>query len=133
MKKAILVLLALSLVCPVSQSKAQGKKPVAQAKAGATEKLNPQIQKILRELSAANIEATIRKLVSFHTRHSLSETESDTRGIGAARRWIKSDAWLTGVPSPVRVPPPRWMNGEFTTAQRQPASRTAKERSRSYP
>ena len=37
---------------------------------------------------ADRIEADIRTLVSFGTRHTLSETESDTRGIGAARRWI---------------------------------------------
>ena len=33
----------------------------------------------------------MEKLVSFGTRHTMSETVSDTRGIGAARRWIKSD------------------------------------------
>ncbi|CUS48079.1 MAG: putative aminopeptidase [Idiomarinaceae bacterium HL-53] len=38
--------------------------------------------------SADRIESDIAKLVSFGTRHTLSETESDTRGIGAARRWI---------------------------------------------
>ena len=53
--------------------------------------MNPQIQKIVAEISAANIEALIKKLVSFGTRHTLSETESDTQGIGAARRWIKSE------------------------------------------
>ena len=37
---------------------------------------------------ADRIEADIRTLVSFGTRHTLSETESETRGIGAARRWI---------------------------------------------
>lgn len=42
-------------------------------------------------VSAANIEKDIKKLVSFGTRHTLSETESDTRGIGAARRWIKAE------------------------------------------
>ncbi|MEX0899828.1 MAG: M28 family metallopeptidase [Gammaproteobacteria bacterium] len=41
--------------------------------------------------SAARIEADIEKLVSFGTRHTLSETESDTRGIGAARRWIHAE------------------------------------------
>src|SRR5262249_16706314 len=46
---------------------------------------------IASEISAKNIEATIRKLVSFGTRHTLSETESDTHGIGAARRWIKAE------------------------------------------
>jgi len=29
--------------------------------------------------------------VDFGTRHTLSETKSDTRGIGAARRWIKAE------------------------------------------
>jgi hypothetical protein len=56
-----------------------------------TPKLNPQFQKIAGEISAKRIEATIRKLVSFETRNSLSDTKSDTRGIGAARRWIKSE------------------------------------------
>ncbi len=41
--------------------------------------------------SADRLEADIRKLVSFGTRHTLSETESDTRGIGAARRWVKTE------------------------------------------
>ncbi|XOV90811.1 MAG: M28 family metallopeptidase [Pseudomonadota bacterium] len=40
---------------------------------------------------AARIEADIRKLAGFGTRHTLSETESETRGIGAARRWIKAE------------------------------------------
>ena len=38
--------------------------------------------------SADRIRADIQTLVDFGTRHTLSETESDTRGIGAARRWI---------------------------------------------
>lgn len=46
---------------------------------------------MVREISPTRIEATIRKLVSFHTRHTLSETESDTRGIGAARRFIAAE------------------------------------------
>src|SRR3954466_9111126 len=54
-------------------------------------KRNPQITAVLSEISAKNIEPTIRKLVSFGTRHTLSDTQSDTRGIGAARRWIQSE------------------------------------------
>ena len=50
-----------------------------------------QINKILGEISQQRIESHIRKLVSFETRHTMSDTESDTRGIGAARRWIKSE------------------------------------------
>lgn len=41
--------------------------------------------------SPARIEADICRLAGFGTRHTLSETESDTRGIGAARRWIKAE------------------------------------------
>jgi hypothetical protein len=51
---------------------------------------NPLIAEIVSKVSAARVEATIRKLASFGTRHSLSDTQSDTRGVGAARRWIKS-------------------------------------------
>ena len=43
------------------------------------------------DVSAERIEQDIRKLVSFGTRHTLSETESDTRGIGAARRWVEQE------------------------------------------
>ncbi len=46
---------------------------------------------IIDAVSADRIEQDIRKLVSFGTRHTMSETESDTRGIGAARRWIRSE------------------------------------------
>lgn len=50
-----------------------------------------QLHDINQAVSAANIEKDIKKLVSFGTRHTLSETDSDTRGIGAARRWIKAE------------------------------------------
>jgi hypothetical protein len=49
------------------------------------------IDRMLADVSATRIEAHIRKLVSFGTRNSLSDTESDSRGIGAARRWIKAE------------------------------------------
>ena len=46
------------------------------------------IYSIAVEPSAERIYSDIETLVNFGTRHTLSETESDTRGIGAARRWI---------------------------------------------
>ena len=49
------------------------------------------IDAIVREVSPQRIHAYVEKLVSFGTRHTMSETESNTRGIGAARRWIKSE------------------------------------------
>ncbi len=59
--------------------------------AGPAPEPNPQIAGVVKEISASNIEASIRKLVSFGTRHTLSETESETRGIGAARRWLQAE------------------------------------------
>lgn len=50
-----------------------------------------QLHDIQKQISAKRIEQDIRKLVSFGTRHTLSDTKSDTRGIGAARRWIKAE------------------------------------------
>jgi acetylornithine deacetylase/succinyl-diaminopimelate desuccinylase-like protein len=52
---------------------------------------NPQVEAILAEISPVRIEATVRKLVSFGTRHTLSDPDNPERGIGAARRWIKSE------------------------------------------
>jgi hypothetical protein len=50
-----------------------------------------EIDAIVREISPARIQAYVNKLVSFGTRHTMSDTASETRGIGAARRWIKSE------------------------------------------
>ena len=46
------------------------------------------LYKVATAPSPNRIQADIQTLVDFGTRHTLSETESDTRGIGAARRWI---------------------------------------------
>lgn len=64
---------------------------LAAAAAEVTPKFNPVIGKITQEISSARIEATIRKLAGFGTRNSLSDTANETRGIGAARRWIKAE------------------------------------------
>ncbi len=49
------------------------------------------IYEIIQNVSADRIENDIRKLAGFGTRNTFSDTVSDTRGIGAARRWIKSE------------------------------------------
>ncbi|WP_114941746.1 M28 family peptidase [Mucilaginibacter endophyticus] len=49
------------------------------------------IKQMVDEVSAKNIEGTIRKLVSFKSRHTLSDTTSKTTGSGAARNWIKAE------------------------------------------
>ena len=49
------------------------------------------IYEIIESVSTKRIESDIRKLASFGTRNTFSDTISNKRGIGAARRWIKSE------------------------------------------
>lgn len=71
---------AIALLCAGVSAAAVGAQTAA--------KPDPEIAKMVKEVSAKNIEATIRKLVSFGTRNTLSEQDNPTRGIGAARDWI---------------------------------------------
>jgi hypothetical protein len=50
-----------------------------------------ELRAILREVDPKRIEAIIRKLVSFGTRHTLSTQDDPNRGIGAARDWIHAE------------------------------------------
>ena len=49
------------------------------------------IYDIIDAVSAERIKNDVKTLVDFGTRNTFSDTISDTRGIGAARRWIKSE------------------------------------------
>jgi len=49
------------------------------------------IYDITKAVSAERLQKDITKLANFGTRHTLSDTVSNTRGIGSARRWIKSE------------------------------------------
>lgn len=53
--------------------------------------IDTRIYDIVDDVSAEKLEYYIQNLVDFGTRNTFSETESDTRGIGAARRWIKKE------------------------------------------
>ncbi|CAN5230066.1 M20/M25/M40 family metallo-hydrolase [soil metagenome] len=77
MRTKIFIILSLCLCVFAVSSFAQQK-----------EKPNAEITKMLKEVSAKNIENSIRKLVSFGTRNTLSEQNNSTRGIGAARDWV---------------------------------------------
>ena len=46
------------------------------------------LQSALQQLDGGRMKRDVETLVSFGTRHTLSDTKSETRGIGAARRWI---------------------------------------------
>jgi hypothetical protein len=56
---------------------------------------DPQIKAALAEISAGQVQSDIEKLVSFHTRSTLSAQDAASiaggKGVGAAREWIKSE------------------------------------------
>jgi hypothetical protein len=48
------------------------------------------LDELSRAVDAGRLQSTVQTLVGFGTRHTLSDTRSDTRGIGAARRWVQA-------------------------------------------
>ena len=82
---SLLIAFSLSLVLPVQ----------AQTNANAGFTSPPQYQPFLKQLvddvSADQVEYYTRSLAGFENRHTLSDTTSETKGIGAARRWIKEE------------------------------------------
>lgn len=52
---------------------------------------DPKLYDIIDAVSEERLTNDVKKLADFGTRHTLSDTVSETRGIGAARRWIKSE------------------------------------------
>ena len=52
---------------------------------------DPEISNMVKEVSSKNIGKDIETLAGFGTRHTFSDTASNIRGIGAARRWVKSE------------------------------------------
>ncbi|MFC1530633.1 M20/M25/M40 family metallo-hydrolase [Gemmatimonadota bacterium] len=78
---------------------------------------DPLVEEIVDQISRENIEVILKGMESFETRHTQSETESDTRGIGGARRWLKEqveaysprlnvylDRWVSDADTPGRLP-----------------------------
>lgn len=56
-----------------------------------TAQTDTRLYDIIDEVSSERLEKDVTILSNFGTRHTLSDTVSDTRGIGAARRWIKKE------------------------------------------
>ena len=55
------------------------------------------IAEIARVVDAAKMKATVEKLVSFGTRHTLSSQTDPNRGIGAAVRWAEAEMKKMGL------------------------------------
>ena len=81
MRLAIIVAIALSIAPLGARAQTSAPQPAAKS---------PLLQSIAGDVKQDELRATIAKLVGFGTRHTLSDTKSNTRGIGAARRWVAS-------------------------------------------
>ncbi|MCX5605423.1 M20/M25/M40 family metallo-hydrolase [Streptomyces phaeochromogenes] len=90
----------------------QGPRPPATAQAPSRE-----LRTLLKEIDPDRIEATVRKLVSFGTRHTLSTQDDPDRGIGAARDWILAEMRSYAAGSGGR------MTAELQSYVQEPASR----------
>jgi len=63
------------------------------------------VQALARKVESSRLRRTVERLASFGTRHSLSDASSDTRGVGAARRWLAAEARaLAALPGSRLVP-----------------------------
>ncbi|MFG1833478.1 M20/M25/M40 family metallo-hydrolase [Micromonospora chersina] len=105
--------------------------PLAASPAAATDTVTPpgpghpvrpqppdrELTAMLREIDRDRIEATVRRLAAFGTRHTLSDQNDPVRGIGAARDWIHAQLSGYAAASGGR------MTVELQSYVQQPASR----------
>ncbi len=85
---ALLLTVTVIAVCLTVADAAATPQSRGRAQAPATNLRSRQIAQIVREIDARRIERSIRKLVSFGSRNTLSEQDNPNRGIGAARDWL---------------------------------------------
>jgi hypothetical protein len=85
------VFLSLLLVSFAKAQTSAATKASGSRQAGVSARSQPEIVRIVAEIEARNIEKTIRKLVSFGTRNTLSVQNDPNRGIGGARDWLFSE------------------------------------------
>ncbi|MEX0661459.1 MAG: M28 family metallopeptidase [Balneolaceae bacterium] len=87
--KNLLILILTTIIVAISTN------VFAQTNANSGISSGPVYQPFLKQLadtvSADRLEEDIRILAGFDNRHTMSDTTSDTHGIGAARRWIKEE------------------------------------------
>ncbi|GHH86913.1 aminopeptidase [Streptomyces sulfonofaciens] len=76
-----------------------------------------ELRELLGEIDRDRIEATIRRLAAFGTRHTLSAQDDPERGIGAARDWIHGELSAHAAASGGR------MTVELQSYVQEPASR----------
>jgi hypothetical protein len=74
MKNHLFFLFCWSLMCPAVQAQS-----------------DMRIYEMIQNVNSARLAKDVQTLVDFGTRHTLSDTTSHTKGIGAARRFIKQE------------------------------------------
>lgn len=92
--RTLLALLAFAPALAAAQQRpAPPQRPAAQPAAPIVvpPAADPRLYDIVAAPSAARLEADVRTLAGFGTRNTFSDTLSPTRGIGAARRWMKAE------------------------------------------
>ena len=83
-RSIFVLLLPTALPAGVVAGSASAQEPIPPAR-------DVRVDGLVAAVAADRIEADVQRLVAFGTRHTLSDTLSPTRGIGAARRWIKAE------------------------------------------
>ncbi len=81
----------ISMLTPALAQKRRGASSQAESGSAKNFRRDAEVARMLSEIDARNIERTIRTLVSFGTRNTLSEQDNPKRGIGAARDWIYNE------------------------------------------
>jgi hypothetical protein len=88
---ACLLLGLCSYVLPLEAQEPRVARPKPAPQSSRRAQRNQDIVRIVQQIDANNIERSIRKLVSFGTRNTLSTQADPNRGIGAARDWLYSE------------------------------------------
>jgi hypothetical protein len=64
---------------------------LAAAPAFAQERRDPRVEAIVQRIDPARLQATVKRLTEFGTRHTLSGTQAPGRGIVPAREWLAAE------------------------------------------
>jgi len=84
--RSCLVLLAVAASSPAADAQQRTRATTLDSRMGLAR--DPALAAVIADVSARQIRETDSALVSFGTRHTMSDTISPTRGIGAARRYL---------------------------------------------
>lgn len=100
--KTLLLIWALSFGPPsLADTGASGRRPTIHP----AERYRPLASRVSEE----RLKETVRKLVSFRTRHTASPDTGDTEGIAAAARWLEAEMRRAAGTTPMRVEADRFV------------------------